>query len=316
VLVFAVGDAQTQTPSGVIRVVGDVNATGLTNANAVEFYATRFELDAALGSIGMVSSGSDLAGELGIYADRVHVAAGTILDKLAANPTYTNYQQDLNNAATGATFHPEGVIRADTLWIESDNLADVLIQNTGTGGTGGTPAGFLVRNAYINEDFDTVGPAGSVNLIVNGQLVTEGGTLTGVEVRDAAVPDGTDITPFTSNSTINGCPLTGACIIKPPAPPPVSNVVDNQIELITNNPLGDGDFGNEPDIDDNQEGDEGASNPISPPQPLFDTRPLIPSGDVNDPVSGTGNPALLGGDEQCDTDEQGQCPSPVKGDGQ
>jgi len=160
-----------------------------------------------------------------------------------------------------------------------------------------------------------VGPAGSVNLIVNGQLQTEGGTVTGVAARDALVPEGTDIVPFTANSTINGCPLTGECIIKPPAPP-VSNIVDNQIDLITNNPLGDGEFGNEDSIDDNQEGDEGANNPISPPQPLFDSRPLIPSGDVNDPVSGTGNPALLGSDADCDADEQGQCPSPVKGDGQ
>ena len=139
--------------------------------------------------------------------------------------------------------------------------------------------------------------------------------LTGVAVRDAAFPEGSDISSFTANSTINGCPLTGECIIKPPAPP-VNGLVENQIDLITNNPLGDSEFGNEDAIDDNQEGDEGRTNPISPPQPLFDTRPLIPSGDVNDPVSGTGNPALLGSDEQCDEDEQGQCPNPVKGDNQ
>ena len=131
------------------------------------------------------------------------------------------------------------------------------------------------------------------------------------------VPEGTDISAFTANSTINGCPLTGACIIAPPPPPPAANVVDNQIDLITGDPLGDSDFGNEDSIDDNEEGDEGADNPISPPQPLFDTRPLIPSGDVNDPVSGTGNPALLGSDQQCEAGEDGQCPAnPVEGDSQ
>ena len=31
---------------------------------------------------------------------------------------------------------------------------------------------------------------------------------------------------------------------------------------------------------------------------------------------GTGNPALLGSDAECQEDEQGQCPAPVKGDGQ
>jgi len=313
-LVFAVGNLQTQSPSGVIRVVGDVNAPNFSSGQSMEFYATRFELDAATGSISITSNGSNLSGELGLYADRIHVAEGAILDKLAANPTYTNYQQDLNKAAT--TQRPDGVLRADTLWIESDNLQDVLIQNMGSSGQNGSPAGFLVRQAFLNEDFETAGPAGSINLIVNGQLVTEGGTMTGVAVRDALITPDTDITPFTSNSTINGCPLTGQCIIRPPAPPPTSNVVDNQIDLITNNPLGDSEFGNEPDIDDNEEGDDGASNPIVPPQPLFDTRPLIPSGDVNDPVSGTGNPALLGSDAECDANEQGQCPSPVKDNGQ
>jgi hypothetical protein len=164
---------------------------------------------------------------------------------------------------------------------------------------------------------EVAGPPGSINLVVNGQVVTEGGTLTGVEARDALVGEGADITPFTSNSTINGCPLTGACIIAPPPPPPTVDIVDNFIDLLGDDPLGESEFGNEDDIADNEEGDQGANNPISPPQPLFDSRPLIPSGDVNDPVSGTGNPALLGSDQQCEEEEQGQCPAnPVNGDSQ
>jgi hypothetical protein len=154
-------------------------------------------------------------------------------------------------------------------------------------------------------------------LVVNGQVVTEGGTLTGIAARDELITEETDITPFTANSTINGCPLTGACIIRPEQPQTPPTVVDDQIDHITFDPLGDSDFGNEPDIDDNEAGDEGANNPIAPPQPLFDTRPLIPASDVNDPVSGTGNPALLGSDQQCEEEEQGQCPAnPVNGDSQ
>jgi len=123
------------------------------------------------------------------------------------------------------------------------------------------------------------------------------------------------LTPFTANSTINGCPLTGACIIQPPPPPPTANVVENQIDLINGDGPGEGEFGNEDSIDDNDDGDEGASNPISPPQPLFDTRPLIPSADVNDPVSGTGNPALIGNAGECDDDDDNQCAT-QKEDGQ
>ena len=310
---FATGNFGEGSASGVIRVVGDVNATGFAvdADQSVNFFTGRFELDAATGSISIFSSGTTLGGELGIYADRIHVAEGAILNQLASDPTYTGYQQDLNEAAT--VQRPEGVLRADTLWIESDNLQDILIQNTGSGGPGGTPAGFLVRQAFVNEDFEVAGPPGSINLVVNGQVVTEGGTLTGVAARDELITEETDIAPFTANSTINGCPLTGPCIIRPPEPPPTANVVDNQIDLITGDPLGDSEFGNEDSIDDNEEGDEGANNPISPPQPLFDTRPLIPSSDVNDPVSGTGNPALLGTAGDCPDDDETQCGTKKEG---
>ena len=261
-------------------------------------------LDAAAGSIALSAPGGGLGGELGLYADTIHVADLPILLKLAANSTYTNYQQDLNKAAT--VQRPEGVIRADTLWIESENLQDILIQNMGTGGPGGTPAGFLIRQAFINDEVDS--PPGSINLIINGQVVTEGGTLTGIDARDALV-EGQDVSGATPNSTINGCPLTGECIIVPPPPPPTANVVDNQLDIFGNDPFG------EDDVGDDQEGDDGANNPIAPPQPLFDTRPLIPSSEINDPVSGTGNPALLGSDAQCDEDEDGQCPAnPVQGE--
>ena len=270
--------------------------TGFGSGNSIEFYADRFELDAANGSIGIVSSGSTLSGEIGLYADRIHVASATILDKLAANSLYSGYQQDLNRAET--VQRPEGVLRSSSLWIESANLQDVLIQNTGTTAT---PAGFLVNGAFINDDEEVAGPPGSINLVVNGQVVTEAGTLTGIEARDA-LTENADLSPFTANSTINGCPLTGPCVIQPERP---DDVIDERIDLIIFDPLGDSDFGNEPEIDDNEEGDEGANNPITPPQPLFDTRPLIPASDVNDPVSGTGNPSLLGSD--CSPDDDTQC---------
>jgi hypothetical protein len=294
---------------GAMRIVGDVTGTGFANTNYLAFATEHFELDAANGSIALNATGGGLGGELDILADTIHIAELDILLNLAANPTYTGYQQDLNEAAT--VQRPEGVLRADTIYFESDNLQDILIQNTGTFET---PAGFFVRQAFINDDQEVAGPPGSINLIVNGQVQGEGGTLTGIAARDALTVD-EDLTPFTANSTINGCPLTGACIIQPPPPPPTANVVDNQIDLINGDPLGDSEFGNEDSIDDGEDGNEDAGNPISPPQPLFDTRPLIPSADVNDPVSGTGNPALIGNAGECDADDENQCAT-KKEDGQ
>jgi len=294
ILVFATGDVATQTPGGVIRVVGDVSATGFGAGNAMEFYADRFELDAVTGSISITSSGTTLGGELGLYASQIHVASGEILDQLAVDPQYDGYQDDLN--APAAVQRPEGVLNAGVIWIESDNLQSILIQNTGTTET---PAGFLANEIFVNEDFEVAGPPGSIDVVVNGQLITETGTLTGVEVRDALVA-GEDLTPFTANSTINGCLLVGPCgVVAPPEPPfppgftPTPGI-QNEVVLIKHNLLPPPEFGNEDFIDDNNEiTDEGATSPIKPPHPLFDTSALGDKGDVNDPVSGSGNPALM-----------------------
>ena len=39
---------------------------------------------------------------------------------------------------------------------------------------------------------------------------------------------------------------------------------------------------------------KGAQSAIDPPRPLFDTRPLEPDEETDEPVSGGGNPALMG----------------------
>ncbi len=290
ILVFATGDVEGETSGGVIRVVGDVAATGFGSGNAMEFHADRFELDAATGSISLTSSGGALAGELGLYADQIHVAEGSILDQLAVDPQYAGYQDDLN--APAAVQRPEGVLNASVIWIESDSLQNILIQNTGTAET---PAGFLANEVFVNEDFEIAGPPGSIDLVVNGQLQTEGGTLTGIAVRDALV-EGEDLSPFTDNSTINGCLLTGPCEAESPFPPGFTPTpgIQQEIVLIRNNLLPPPEFGNENFIDDNDEATEdGETSPIEPPQPLFDTSALGDKGDVDDPVSGSGNPSLM-----------------------
>jgi len=289
-LVFATGDPETQTAGGVIRIVGDVTAIGFADTNAVEFYTGRFELDAATGSISIFETGTILGGELYIEAGRIHVASGTILDQLAVDPHYAGYEDDIN--APAEVQRPEGVVRAGSI-VASPTEA-VLVQNTGTADQ---QAGFA---ANFVELLPTEGAApGSIELIINGQVPGEGGTLFGVAVRDAMVTN-LDLSLFTDNSMINGCLLTGACgVIEPPEPPfppgftPTPDIQD-EIVLLTDNPLPPPEFGNEDFIDDNDETtEEGETSPIEPPQPLFDTSGLGDKGDVDDPVSGSGNPALM-----------------------
>ena len=218
---------------------------------------------------------------------------------------------------------PGGVLNAADFEIGGDDgeggnggedVVNFLIQNTGTRET---PAGFLITDNGLGDDgSDGDAPPGSINLVINGQIVTQQGTLTGIAVRDRLVSDFGTITEFTANSTINGCLLVGAC--NEPAPPPVIDTVKpTDVQLGGGDGLGDGLFGNEGDIDDGNSGDEGdLSSPIEPPMPLFDSRPLDQSDDINDPASGAGNPSLYGSpDEDDDSDEEKKAKKVKKGDG-
>ena len=48
-------------------------------------------------------------------------------------------------------------------------------------------------------------------------------------------------------------------------------------------------------VRDEEEADA-ASSPIEPPNPLFDSRPLNAKDSTDEPISGGGNPALIGSD--------------------
>ena len=305
-VIFVTGNPATLTAGGVIRVVGDVHATGFQPTNVLEFVTGQFELDADTGSILVEQSAGVLGGILDITADRVHVASGAVLQKLTVNPLYAGREADL--AAPIAVAKPDGVIAADTIYVSPTEA--VLVQNTGTATL---RAGFRARYAEL---FPPEGAApGSIELIVNGQLETPTGRLTGVDVRDALV-DILDIAVYSDNSSINGCPLTGACSgsIFPPGFTPLPGIPD-EITLIKRNLLPPPEFGNEDFIDDNdEETEDGATSPIKPPLPLFDTSALgdvagsadpiegtpmratsglDQKGDIDDPVSGGGNPALM-----------------------
>ncbi len=300
---------------GTLRIVGDVVATGFGAENYLAFYTQNFELDAATGSISITGSGNALAGILELYASRIHVAEGSLLDQLAANPQFTGYRTALNQPA--AVSRPAGVINAANFDIEFggsdiDGPYTLFVQNMGTTTV---PAGFLLNAANIADDGEGDLPPASIDMAINGQIINGSTTLTGVAVRDLLVSEfGTDI--FVAGSTINGCALTGSCSGTPPR---VDTIVRTDVQINDPEGLGDGLFGNEADIDDGQIGDENdLSSPIEAPVPLFDSRPLAADGDVDDPISGAGNPSLLGAseddNEDCDSKDS-KCKTGQKGDG-
>ncbi|WP_294120697.1 hypothetical protein [Sphingomonas sp.] len=318
-VLFGTGNFQNESTSGVIRINGSVQATGFTVDNRLEFHADRFELNAETGLINITSDGTNLSGELFIAADRVHAASASILDQLAANPNYAGHEDDLN--APAAVQRPNGVIRAGSIEVFSNGPLAVLVQNTGTTAT---PAGFVtIGDGPLLEGVQ--GPFGPVELIINGQLMTPGGVLTGADVLTFLI-NTNNIGFFTANSTINGCLLSGVCTGNNPIPPdgtPTPGIQD-VITIIGDNTAPPPPFGNEETNGGNdataggndEDPEDSVTSPIVPPEPLFDTSEmsdaaggsdapdvvgtpmrstpgLTSTGDVDDPVSGSGNPGLM-----------------------
>lgn len=307
---FATGtrdSAGTGVPSGGLRIVGDVSARGLLSTNSVEFYADLFELDAATGSLRVTGSGTALGGEILIEAAQIHIADGNILARLEDDPLYAGRIADLN--APAAVTRPEGVISAG--FIDLYPAQTLYIQNTGTRAT---PAGFLA--ADVDATPPDVPPSGGVQAVVNGQFVTDAGVLTGKDAYDAVVASGADFIGFSTEGQLNSCLFIGGCLISAEQDP--VRGISSEIQMVTGPVLSDtsaavpseAGSGSDEEEEEQTQGAEAAveaakaateaaaessaSSPIVPPAPLVDTRPLTPPGDVTQPVTGSGNPALIG----------------------
>jgi hypothetical protein len=270
----------TSGDGGVIRIVGDVAATGYGSDQTIAFSTGLFQLDAATGSIGLTGSGGALAGLLEISADRVHVAEAAILDKLVTDPLYSGRAEDLNQAA--AVQRPEGVLRAADITVFG--ASQLLVQNVGTKAI---PAGILAADGDIIAPPVSAAaldapPIGPVEMIINGQIAGEGGTVTGPAVWQAVTtgPD-FDYALFTDNSSINGC-LLSAATCGEPAPPPVID------------PPRPDSLGEEPALADKLFTPEESACASSPANALVARCDLESDLLIEEPVAGSGNPALVG----------------------
>lgn len=309
-IVFASGDLQTETPGGVIRVVGAISGTGFAQSNIVEFTTGIFELDAATGSISLTSASQSaltapLGGLLEINANHIHVAAGSILDKLAADPFYDGRIAELN--APASVQRPEGVLRS--LGLDLYPTGTLYIQNTGTTLN---PAGFFANFDLVDVTAPTNASPGSISVVVNGAFQTPTGVVSGFAAHDLVVNDpDADFVPYTADSQINGCLLSATvCSVMSEGPDTIGQI-SGQIEIISNQTLGstptfveepaapasEGGGDEEtpaPQQDETSEGEQAASSPIAPAPQLIDSRPLEPQAQVEQPVAGSGNPALIG----------------------
>ncbi|MFM2372282.1 MAG: hypothetical protein RIS85_2004, partial [Pseudomonadota bacterium] len=309
------GNPQTQVASGAIRVVGNITGTGFAATNVVEFATRRFELDAATGSIALTQpaaqssgqSSTTLGGVVEINAANIHIASGAILDRLAIDPFYSGRIADLN--APAAVQRPDGVLRA--LGLEFYPTGTLYIQNTGTILD---PAGFLADIDMTEVDAPQSTQAGQISLIVNGKWQTATGVVSGTAAHDLALANADNLGRFTADSQINGCLLTTTNCL-PVLSETTTNptpAISSQIEMIASGDLGDTPtFAEEPagaadevteeereraqdEAEKAVKAEEAAQSPIAPPVQLIDTQPLEPQGVIEQPVAGSGNPALIG----------------------
>jgi len=240
-------------------------------------------------SLSMNGTRNALSGTLRIAAEHIHVASGSVLDKLVANPFYTGMLDDLDGAASSP--RPDGVIRAGAFdFFVGQTL---FIQNTGTALD---PAGFVTR--LEDSDITPTG-TGKITVIVNGKFVTDTGLVGGTKAFDLFKKGNISLEQVAPESRLNHCLLDQAtCGQTPDGNPGLAD----QIDVLLGPGLGDTpDF--VPDPDDPDDGADGQvpqssgpdlGSPIAPPPPLIDTRPLNPPPLIDEPVAGSGNPALMG----------------------
>ncbi|MGN3975008.1 hypothetical protein [Tsuneonella sp. SYSU-LHT278] len=305
-LILATGNRETETPAGILRVSGAINATDFAASTALGLLSGTVEIEATGGSVRLADPSGGLGGIVFIEANNIHVASEEILTRLRADPRYQGVIADINRPL--AVARPEGVLNAAGLEIFPTDT--FYIQNTGTAQV---PAGFLTT--FENSEVTVAGtpPSGGAQIVINGQFQTSTGTVSGAAafalVQADPTPDSEQFAGFSSNSQLNGCVFTtGACTTG--TRDPVASIAST-ITVVQATPLapapvapptaesgssGDGSGENEDAGQEQEEESESAaaSAPIAPPSPLINTRDLNPVVNVVEPVAGAGNPALLG----------------------
>lgn len=302
-IAFSTGDRASQVPGGAIRIVGNLTGTGFASTNAIEFNSDRFELDAATGSLSLTQTGTTLGGVVEIAAANIHVATGTILDRLAADPFYSGHLADLDRPA--ARQRPDGVLRA--LGLDLFPRSTLYIQNTGTVFD---PAGFFADFDSTSLTAPTNDPSSSVSVVVNGKWQTRNGIASGTDAHDL-VTESASRSDFKADSSVNGCAITAAVCVSQLTRDPTP-AISSQIQVTLKDSIGstpqfaeDLNAPGEAESDYLMEAEEqvqkaaadestATTGPIAPRPQIVDMTSLQSQPQIAQPVTGSGKPSLVG----------------------
>ncbi|BBB11030.1 beta strand repeat-containing protein [Sphingopyxis sp. FD7] len=265
------GALTIRTP-GKMRVIGDVELTGLTDANALNLIANdALEVILGQGSIRLVN-GAAPAGQLNMVSDDIIVATAAAIADVGAAAT--------TDAINGRLTQNDGIVLDEGALFARGIRAEVVggfyVQNSGAGTTLGERRGLTFGAGGID-----VVTEGASRIVINGVHLGPNGPVTGLQALQRVTVNG--IAPIVGSydprSTVNGC------LISSPA------------ACIPFDRDGDGGFPVQDVIEEEIEGDrdDARTGGFDLRQALITMRDVDPlSGEplVDDPVTGAGNDDL------------------------
>lgn len=274
---------------GTIRVNGNAIFNAMAATDAVRLTGDKVEINADTGSL--ILNGSSPGGILSITANNVHIASGSILERLGANVNFAGRDTALGQPL--ATSRPDGVIQASNLQF---NVRDtLLIQNTGSLALN---AGFFGRVGSVR--ITPTGTQGALlDMVIYGQLLDTGDIVrNGTSVRDLIFPRSTataqtGVPGFSTNSSVNGCLLTavscGGGGVASQGPTAVSHAGPSAPERTEEEREREE---AEAAAEEAARGATGPLRPIPPPVTIVNTRRLGVEPIITEPVTSGGNPNL------------------------
>jgi hypothetical protein len=282
------GALTIRTP-GKMRVIGNVQLTGLSDTNALNLFADdALEVILGQGTVRLVN-GSNAAGQLNMVSEDIIVATTAAINDVGAATTTDAIETRL--AQNDGVVLNEGSLFARG--IRAEVVGGFYVQNSGSGTEFANRRGLTFGAGGLD-----VLTEGTSRIVVNGVQIGPNGQVTGIDTVPLLTIGGSAPTAgsFDPRSTFNGCFIANpaACGVLPPPEPefessfPVQDVIEEE-------------------ADAEDEDGNGQSLPV----PLITMRDLDPlSGEplLDDPVTGAGNddlwtPTL----DECDP--AGTCPA-------
>ncbi|MBJ7440773.1 MAG: hypothetical protein JHD35_17345 [Sphingopyxis sp.] len=263
------GALTIRTP-GKMRVIGNVQLTGLSDTNALNLFADdALEVILGQGTVRLVN-GSNAAGQLNMVSDDIIVATIAAINDVGAATTTDAIEARL--AQNDGIVLDEGSLFARG--IRAEVIGGFYVQNSGAG-TDFTSRRGLTFGA---GGLDVLTEGSTSRIVVNGVQIGPNGQVTGLDTIPLLTIGGSvpSAGGFDPRSTFNGCLIASAAscaFIDIENNFPVQDVIEEEADA------------------DSDESD-GNNLPVSPLITMRDLDPLSGEPLLDDPVTGAGNDDL------------------------